>query len=81
MAKQEQVQKQKGQTRTEEAQSEEAPVDATNAELTQSTDETLANIDEALEGQAEDELLADIDDILEENAQEFVASYVQAGGQ
>lgn len=81
MAKQEQVQKQKSQTRTEEVQSEEAPVDATNAELAQSTDETLANIDDVLEDQADEELLADIDDILEENAELFVNNYVQQGGQ
>ena len=30
---------------------------------------------------AVDDLLDDIDDILEENAQEFVASFVQKGGQ
>jgi prokaryotic ubiquitin-like protein Pup len=28
-----------------------------------------------------DDILGDIDDILEENAEEFVASYVQKGGQ
>ncbi len=28
-----------------------------------------------------DELLDDLDDLLEENAEEFVASYVQRGGQ
>lgn len=28
-----------------------------------------------------DDLLADIDDVLEVNAEEFVASYVQKGGQ
>lgn len=28
-----------------------------------------------------DDLLADIDDVLEENAEEFIASYVQKGGE
>lgn len=32
-------------------------------------------------GEEVDDLLADIDDVLEANAEEFVASYVQKGGQ
>ena len=77
---QERVQKQKN-TRPEEVEADQAPQDATNAELAEKTDETLANIDDVLEDQADDELLADIDDVLEENAEEFVASFVQQGGQ
>ena len=63
MAKQEQVQKQKAATRTEEV--EETKAAPVNQELADSTEETLANID----------------DLLEENAQEFVQNYVQQGGE
>lgn len=77
---QERVQKQKN-TRSDEAQADQTTPDVTNAELAESTDETLANIDDVLEDQADDELLADIDDVLEENAEEFVFNYVQQGGE
>lgn len=77
--KQERVQKQKA--RAEESSTEEAAVDATNAELGEKTDETLANIDDVLEDQLDEEILADMDAVLEEDAEQFVASYVQQGGE
>ncbi|HXJ78887.1 MAG TPA: ubiquitin-like protein Pup [Candidatus Methylomirabilis sp.] len=49
----------------------EAPVKATS---------TLAKKGEHLKA-AMDDLLDELDDILEENAEEFVARYVQRGGQ
>lgn len=80
VASQEQVQKQKQSTKTEEVEAQEVK-NVVNDELTESTEDTLANIDDVLDAQVDEELLADIDDLLEENAQEFVAGYIQQGGQ
>jgi ubiquitin-like protein Pup len=76
-----QVQKEKAaQKRPQEAQ--DAPQkDVRNQELAESVDDSLAAIEEVLEDQTDDELLAELDDVLEENAEEFVASYVQQGGE
>lgn len=76
---QEQVHKQKQQTRTEETQVSETTVDATNAELAQTTEETLDKIDDVLDEQ----LLADLDDLMgtEEEAEQMVAEYIQMGGE
>lgn len=63
---QERVQKQKTSTST--AHTDEASTEVANvqdAELSQATEDTLANID----------------DLLEENAEEFVAAFVQQGGE
>lgn len=76
VAKQEQVQKQKGQTRAEDSN-----VDVTNAELAEKTDKVVSDIDDVLEDQVDAELLADMDEVLEENAQQFVDNYVQQGGE
>lgn len=77
--KQERVQKQKSQVKG--GDTEETNVDVTNQELAEATDATLENIDDVLDAQLDEELLADMDDILEENAEEFVAGFVQDGGQ
>jgi ubiquitin-like protein Pup len=77
---QEQVQKQKQQAKTEEAAAEEVK-NVQNDELTGSTEDTLAAIDDVLDAQVDEELLADIDDLLEVNAEEFVSQYVQQGGE
>ena len=74
---QEQVQKQKAQSRTEETHPDVSNTDVTNAELAESTDAVLDSIDDVLD----DQHLADLDDILEADAEEFVASYIQAGGE
>jgi ubiquitin-like protein Pup len=68
------------QKRTPEEQGHEAK-DVRNEELASQTDATVADIDDVLEDQLDAELLADIDDVLEENAEEFVASYIQQGGE
>lgn len=80
MAKQEQVSKQKG-SRPADSDVEVSNSDVTNAELAESTEEVLDSIDDILEEQLDDALLADIDDALEENAEEFVAGFVQQGGE
>lgn len=80
MAKQEQVSKQKV-SRPADSDVEVSNSDVTNAELAESTEEVLDSIDDILEEQLDDALLADIDDVLEENAEEFVAGFVQAGGE
>jgi len=77
---QEQVQRQKSTTRTEESQPEQAPA-AANTELAAKTDQVVADIDDVLEEQLDTELLDAIDDVLEENAEQFIAEYVQQGGQ
>lgn len=77
---QERVQKQKS-ARSEQDETRVKATSQTNAELAEATDETLANIDDVLEEQADEELLAEIDDVLEENAEQFVASFVQQGGE
>lgn len=80
MAKQEQVSKQKA-TRPADSDVEVSNPDVTNTELAESTEEVLDSIDDILEEQLDDALLADIDDVLEENAEEFVAGFVQQGGE
>ena len=77
--KQEQVQKQKA--RSEETYVDESNVDATNVELAEKTDAVLDSIDDLLADQDDLDLLDDIDDLLEENAAEFVAAFVQLGGE
>lgn len=78
-----QERKQKQSTSRGEADVEVTNADVTNAELAESTEEVLDSIDDVLNDQDVDdeELLADIDDVLEENAEEFVAAYVQQGGE
>lgn len=71
----------KARSTRQEEQTEQAPADATNAELAKKTQDTLDSIEDALDAQLDEELLADMDDVLEENAEEFVINYVQAGGQ
>jgi ubiquitin-like protein Pup len=61
----EQVRKEKQESAPQEEVEEVQAKDLTNEEL----------------GEEVDDLLADIDDVLEANAEEFVASYVQKGGQ
>jgi len=74
MSNQEKVSKQSSKT-TEEVEEVQAK-DLSNEELDASVEETLAKIDDEL-----DDLMSDIDDVLEENAEEFVAGYIQKGGQ
>ena len=74
---QEQVQKQKS-TRPEDV--EEAPAKSGSRVADEAAD-TLENIEDVLDAQLDEELLADMDDVLEENAQEFVANYIQGGGE
>ena len=72
MSKQEQVQKPVPQ-KVDEAESQrmaEADAEVQAAQETPGADMTVT-----------DELLDEIDSILEENAQEFVANYIQRGGQ
>jgi ubiquitin-like protein Pup len=78
---QERVQRQKAKVRAEDTHIDESNVDATNAELAQSTDQTLESIDEALEDQVDEELLSFMDDVLEEDAEQFVNNYIQKGGE
>lgn len=76
---QQQVGRQKARIEKEPAtQTEAAPVDQ---ELAEKVDATLDSIDDVLDDQLDAELLAEIDDVLEENAEQFVASYIQEGGQ
>lgn len=51
-----------------------ATVEAEEADEIEAKDQS--ELDESV-----DDLLADIDDVLEENAEDFVAAYVQKGGQ
>ncbi len=53
----------------------------TGSAVADAAGETVDKIDEVLEDQLDEELLADIDDVLEHNAEEFVAGYVQQGGE
>lgn len=80
---QEQVQKQKAKTRTEDTHTDESNVDVTNAELAESTEETLDSIEEVLADQDDMDLLADLDEVLgtEEEAQAMVEGFVQQGGE
>ena len=72
----EQVEKQSSK-QTEEVEEVQAK-DLHNEELEASVEETLAKIDEELDL---DGILDEIDDVLEINAEEFVASYIQKGGE
>lgn len=78
---QEQVQRQKAKTRTEESNAEETNVGVTNAELAEQTDQVVSDIDDVLEDQLDAELLADIDSVLEKDAETFVAQYINQGGE
>jgi hypothetical protein len=80
---QEQVQKQKAKTRAEDTHTDESNVDVTNAELAESTEETLDSIEEVLADQDDMDLLADLDEVLgtEEEAQAMVEGFVQQGGE
>lgn len=76
-----QERKQKQTTTKDQTTEEVQAQDVTNAELAESTEATLDNIDDVLDDQDDADLLAEIDGVLEENAEEFVAAYVQAGGE
>jgi len=78
---QERVQKQKAKTRTEESIAADTNSNATNAELAEKTDDTLASIDDVLEDQVDEELLSFMDDVLEEDAETFVANFINQGGE
>lgn len=80
---QERVQKQKAQSKTDEEVVEQERVDATNAELSEKTDEVLGDIDGVLDEQDDAELLADMDEVLgtEAEARQMVSEYIQKGGQ
>lgn len=78
---QERVQKQKAKTRTEESIATDTNSNATNPGLADKTDEVVASIDDVLEDQVDEELLSFMDDVLHEDAEQFVADYVQEGGQ
>lgn len=74
-----QEQKSKAAGRREEHVEETEAV--TGSAVADAAGETVDKIDEVLEDQLDEELLADIDDVLESNAEEFVAGYVQQGGE
>lgn len=74
-----QEQKQKTSSRREEPAEETEAV--TGSAVAEAASDTVDKIDEVLEDQLDEELLADIDDVLERNAEEFVAQYVQQGGE
>lgn len=74
---QQRIQKTKSKASAEETSADVSNSDVTNAELSEQTDEVLGSIDDVLD----DQLLADIDDVLEQDAEQFVAGYVQAGGE
>lgn len=82
MAKQEQVQKQKG-TRPADTDTEVTNPDVTNAELAESTDKVVSDIDDVLEDHLDDALLADLDEVLgtDEEAATMVAEFIQVGGE
>lgn len=73
---QQQVAKQKSQVR----QREEVDAAPAAVETTDVTD-TLESIEDVLDEQLDAELLAAMDDILEEDAEQFVANFVQEGGE
>lgn len=73
--------KQKQKARAEEVAVEESVAAEPNAELTESTEDVLGNIDDLLEDLDEADMLAEMDEALEENAEEFVQDYVQLGGE
>lgn len=74
-----QEQKSKVKSRREEQVEETEAV--TGSAVAEAAGDTVDKIDEVLEDQLDEELLADIDDVLERNAEEFVAQYVQQGGE
>ncbi len=76
---QEQIQKDKQSAKQTEEVEETQAKDLTNEELDASVEDTLAKIDEELDDL--DGLLDEIDDVLEVNAEDFVASYIQKGGE
>lgn len=76
-----QKQRQKASSRTEETHAGVSNTDVTSEELAQAVDDTLEKIDDLLEEQLDEELLADMDEVLEEDAEQFVAQYVQLGGE
>ncbi len=73
--------KQKQKATARDTSTDESVVDATNAELAESTEDVLDSIDEALEEFDDADLLAEMDGVLEENAEQFVADYQQLGGE
>lgn len=76
-----QEQRAKQKSRAEGAQEHAPAEDVRNEELAEATDKVVADIDEVLEDQLDEEILAELDDVLERNAEEFVAAYVQQGGE
>jgi hypothetical protein len=82
VAKQEQVQKRKA-ARPADTHTEETNSDVTNAELAESTDKVVSDIDDILEEQLDDALLADLDEVLgtDEEAATMVAEFIQVGGE
>lgn len=57
-------------------QKQKAKVETEEVEEVEAKDLSNEKLDEEV-----DDILSDIDDILEQNAEEFVAAYVQKGGQ
>lgn len=78
---QERVSKQTGTQKQEDAPEVQEAKDVRNEELAEKTDDVLDSIEDVLDKQDDLDLLSDIDDLLEENAEEFVAAYVQQGGE
>lgn len=75
------VQEQKNKTASRREERVEETEAVTGSAVADAAGETVDKIDEVLEDQLDEELLADIDDVLERNAEEFVAQYVQEGGE
>lgn len=73
---QQQVTKQKQQVKPQE-QIDEAPAAVETTDVT----DTLGSIDDVLDEQLDAELLAAMDDVLEEDAEQFVAGFIQEGGE
>jgi ubiquitin-like protein Pup len=78
---QEQQHQQRRKASVRDTTVDETVADATNAELAESTEDVLSEIDDALEDFEDADLLNEIDDVLEENAEQFVADYQQVGGE
>jgi ubiquitin-like protein Pup len=76
---QQQVSKQKSPAR--DTRVEDSNSDASNPELAEQTDRVIDDIDDVLDEQLDTELLDAMDEVLEENAEEFVAQYIQKGGE
>jgi ubiquitin-like protein Pup len=74
-----QEQKQKTKARSEEHVEETEAV--SGSAVSEAAGETVDKIDEVLEDQLDDEILSEMDDVLESNAEEFVAAFVQQGGE